>query len=198
MTTTLKSRPILTLRKPAATKIENDAGPRFVELRPRVLGPWWPNNGYPSPDWLIKHPTTGANEYCVLPNLKGPGLDLCSGAALLLYGEHWSRHNGYGYVHILKGHWRELGYRKQPELGPESLSRVAKFVSQVLKSKMRILCEFSEMKKNHRPLVVNGIVGTVWLELRFESTPHGREPYYSVITAIPKKQGAGSEIGRVI
>lgn len=53
------------------------------------------------------------------------------------------------------------------------------------------------MKNDHRPLVVNRIVGTVWLELRFQNLGDSHEPYYSVITGIPKKKGVGIRIGYV-
>jgi hypothetical protein len=195
MTTNPKPRPILTLPKPAPAGANSTL--KYIRLREKTLGSWWPNAGSPPADWVIRHPKTGASEYCYLPEMKGPGLHLVEGPALLLFGEHWSRHNGYGYVHILKGHYRELGYKDVPELGHESLKKVADFVSKVLKSRTDILCEFSQMKHNHRPLVVNGIEGTVWLELRFENSGKGREPYYSVVTGIPKKKGVGTRIGNV-
>lgn len=197
MTVNPKPRPILSLPKPRTLLGQTSTTDKYVQVKEKNLDIWWPNAGIPPTNWVIRHPKTGASEYCYFPDMKGPSLSLVAGPAFLLYGEHWNRHNGYGYVHILKGHYRELGYKKEPELGHESLTRVTNFVSNVLKSKTDILCEFAEMKNDHRPLVVNGLVGTVWLELRYQSSGKSQEPYYSVITGIPKKKGAGIRIGHV-
>lgn len=126
--------------------------------------------------------------------MQAQGLTLAAGPTFLLFGKHWTRHKGYGYEHIIKEHWRELGYKQEPMLGYESLARVTDFVSKVLITGKDILCEHAQMRGNPRPLVVHGLVGTVWLDL----FKFGNAPYYSVVTAIPKKKGAGSMIGKVL
>jgi len=198
MTKNQNNRPILTLRKPIGSVDATKSDVKYVQLRPKPLHDWWPNKGTPPPNWVIKHPLTDGFEFCAFPDMKGPGLFLEAGPAFLLFGEHWGRNNGYGYTHILKGHWRELGYKKEPALGPASLKVVTNFLAKVLISRTKILCEFAQLKGSHRPLVVRSGQGTVVLELRFQNTSGSGEPYYSVITGIPGKQSKGAEIGKVV
>jgi hypothetical protein len=74
---------------------------------------------------------------------------------LLLYGKHWDRHRGFGFVHILEGHWREIGIlNKQADLN--SISAVATFVAEICGKGAKISCEFADIRGRHKPLIVKG------------------------------------------
>jgi hypothetical protein len=111
---------------------------------------------------------------------------------LLLYGKHWDRHRGFGFVHILEGHWREIGIlNKQADLN--SISAVATFVAEICGKGAKISCEFADIRGRHKPLIVKGTRGTVVLELK--QCHETNDAYYSVVTAMRTTKIKGSVIG---
>jgi hypothetical protein len=112
----------------------------------------------------------------------------------LLFGEQWGRHNGYGIVHILEDHWRELKLDCK-DANPTTVAVVATFVSRIISRRADIHCEFASAKGNHRPLVVKGTEGMAVLEAR-EDAETGA-PYYSVVTAMRSANRRGALIGKL-
>jgi hypothetical protein len=192
MSAVLPARPVLTLKKkvpaqPAA------AAPKLVQLKQKELSNWWPRQETPDKLWTIENPK-GGHAFGHFPPLTNKGHAFVGGPIYLLYGEHWRRHNGYGIVHILEDHWRELKLDSK-DANPKAVEFVADFVSRIIARRAAIHCEFASTKGNHRPLVVKGGQGMAVLEER-EDADTG-EPYYSVVTAMRSANRSGSLIGNL-
>jgi hypothetical protein len=192
MSAVLPARPILTIKKKAPAQ-PAAAAPMLVQLKPKALSIWWPRPEAPDNLWAIEHPR-GGHTFGHFPALTNKGYTFVGGPIYLLYGEHWGRHNGFGIVHILEGHWRELKLDHK-DANPKTVAFVANFVSRIIACRATIHCEFAGMKGNHRPLVVKGGQGMSVLEAR-EDAETG-EPYYSVVTAMRSASPKGLLIGNL-
>lgn len=192
MSAVLPARPTLTLKKKALTQ-PAAAASKFVQLKPRELSIWWPRPEAPDELWAIEHPN-GGHTFGYFPPITNRGHTFIGGPIHLLYGEQWGRHNGFGIVHILEDHWRELKLDSK-EANPKKVAFVAHIVSRIIARRAEIYCEFASTKGNHRPLVVKGTEGTAVLEAR-EDAETG-EPYYSVVTAMRSPNRRGALIGNL-
>lgn len=190
MSAVLPARRILTLNKKAAAQ-PAAAAPKLVQLKAKELSSWWPRPHAPDKLWAIEHPK-GGYTFGDFPPLTSQGHTFVAGPIYLLYGDHWGRHNGYGIVHILEGHWRELKLAGK-DANPKSVADVASFVSRIISRRAAIHCEFAGMRGNHRPLVVKAGNGLAVLEEREDSGTG--ESYYSVVTAMVNANQRGSRIG---
>src|ERR1700712_2440478 len=145
-----------------------------------ALSSWWPRPGVPNALWAIEHPS-GNTVFCELPKMIAPGHIFESGPVYLLLGEHWNRHRGYGAVHILEGHWKEIKLSRKA-LSQGNVTAVSAFVARGLTRRAKIHCESASMRGKHKPIVVvKGGNGSVVLEPMVDRST--REFYYSVVTA---------------
>ncbi|MGX7001433.1 hypothetical protein [Caballeronia sp. KNU42] len=165
--------------------------PPQLQRQSIVLSSWWPRTGKPDALWAIEHPRGGA-VFCELPRMVAPGHTFENGPVYLLLGEHWSRHRGYGAVHIIEGHWKEIKLSAKA-VSPDNVTAVSAFVARVLTRRARIHCEFASMRGKHKPIVVKGGNGSVVLEPMVDRS--SREFYYSVVTAFRDTNAKGPEIG---
>ena len=110
----------------------------------------------------------------------------------LLFGAHWAKNKGYGYVHILKEHWREFRL-PSADASPASVKVVANFVATILTRKTSVFCEFSGHYGDCRPIIVKAKKGAVVLQLRVDE-PSGEE-YYSIVSAFTNPNVHGQGIG---
>jgi len=141
--------------------------------------------------WAIEHPR-GDTVFCELPKMVAPGHTFENGPVYLLFGEHWSRHRGYGAWHILEGHWKEIKLSTKA-VSPGNVTAVSAFVARVLTRRAKIYCEFASTRGKHKPMVVKSGNGSVVLEPMVDRS--SREFYYSVVTAFSDTNAKGPEIG---
>lgn len=157
--------------------------------RTRKWQPILPENaGKPKPYDVITHPSTGANHFCVLPQImviNGPTFP--PGQVILFHGRHAGK-NGFGIEHIWARHFTAI---KRAE---DATQQIAKFVALVLVSGTNVYYEFNQ-DRPHNLAVLRSADGLVGVEHR----PNGSlGPHYSVVTAIPGKKNAnGSLVGAV-
>lgn len=156
-----------------------------------MLSVWWPRPKSPHHLWVIPHPN-GTHEICKFPRISKHSHVFEAAPVFLLFGQQFSKSHGYGYTHILEGHWKEIGLKtKNPS--PESVSMIARFVSEICTKKSLITCEFESMKGNHKPIIVRATKGTAVLQHKTCNVT--RESYYSVVTAMVATKAKGSVIG---
>lgn len=185
-------RPILTLKKAqgqvASGTLNQKASAAGEEW---VSSTWWPRRSPPNQLWVVPHPV-GGDSFFDFPRLRSPWHTFEAGPVFLLHGKHWQRNRGFGVVHILAGHWRELGLNSM-DPSPQAADAVARFVAGVCARHAKVYCEFEGMRGDHRPVIIKGFKGTVILECR--ECPVSGEAYYSVVTAMKTTKAKGPEIG---
>lgn len=197
MNVVLPARPILTLKRNGYVATSSgQTKSEAVSLKPvpRALSIWWPRSDNPDPLWAVEHPRGGAI-FGQLPAICDKRQTDDPGPVYLLFGEHWGRHAGFGVVHILAGHYRELKIGSALAC-PSGVTAVADFVSRVITKRAGVYCEFADMRGKFKPIVVRHGSGTVVLEAR-RDTATG-EPYYSVVTAFKGTNAKGSKIGALL
>jgi hypothetical protein len=158
---------------------------------PKGLSPWWPRPYAPHYSWVIPHPVEGL-AFCLFPEIKACGHVFAEADVFLLYGRHWDRSKGFGCLHIIEGHWREIGLKsKEPDL--TAVAHVAEFVAAICSRGAQITCEFASLRGDHRPMIIRAPGGMVVLEYKTcRDTGIG---YYSVVTAMAATKAKGPVIG---
>jgi hypothetical protein len=141
--------------------------------------------------WVIPHPTKDYS-FFDFPQISRFGHTFEAAPVFLLFGKHWDRHKGFGVLHILAGHWREIGLQDHA-VNSTSVAAVAHFVAGICAKGAKISCEFSDLRGNHKPLIIKGMKGTVVLELKRCNVAN--DAYYSVVTAIATTKAKGSVVG---
>lgn len=114
--------------------------------------------------------------------------DFPAGLIVLRHGNHKSFGKGFGYIHILAEHTEDLTLHglSHDETG------VIAYIQLIISSGAQIHCEFSDLRGNHRPLIINFRVGTVVLEKKILNGTI----CYSVVTAFGRKKNPlGQKIG---
>lgn len=110
-----------------------------------------------------------------------------TGQIILKHGEHKGANRGFGVVHILAEHKADLTRfgLSHDETG------VTLYVEMILQSGAKIFSEFSDIRGNHRPMIVYSRIGTVILERK---EIEGKS-VYSVVTAFGRTSPRGTQIG---
>lgn len=134
-----------------------------------------PKNSY------ITNPQTGTHSFGNFPEILHYGFD--AGEIILKYGEHKSEHKGFGLIHIWLGHFKTI---TDPVMAEQE---VCNFLNSVIASG-----EIFYEANGDRNLVFKSGAGTVILE---KSTDSSNNTIYVVITAIPRGQKAGFQIGHM-
>lgn len=184
-------RPILSLKKPRTSAATSTTPSSIGAPREKQLSVWWPRPHEPHFSWVVPHPTKG-DSFCEFPEIQAHGHTFEAAEVFLLYGKHWDRNKGFGVIHILEGHSREIDL-KTKEPSPAAVSRVASFVASICARGAKITCEFADLRGNHRPVIVRSSAGTVVLE--YKSCRETGLGYYSVVTAMAATKAKGSVIG---
>lgn len=136
----------------------------------------------------------------VFPEITKYGLNFPMGPIYLLNGEHRGKNRGFGLEHIVAEHGHQL--RNQFK-NLECVNTMAiHYVADLLSAGMPIYCEFDGLPSAsvkhsysaHKSTVVNSAKGSVVLELRLDGQ---NQHFYAVITAFNRRQGKGTEIGRL-
>lgn len=140
----------------------------------------------------LLHPYTGLEIFGVLPALRlGPGL-FTPGCPIFLHeGKHAGPHRGFGARHILAEHRQEVMRHVRETNCPDDLVLVALYIAKILVPKTPLYYE----GHSYRHTRVNAVrINTGTCVLQFEEA---REPYWHVITAFERRQGCGTEVGKI-
>ncbi len=97
-------------------------------------------------------------------------------------------------VHILDGHAAEFGLQSK-EPSPHSAHVVSEFVASILSTPASVLCEFSDMRGNHKMIAVKSRRGSVVLQPRIDAPTN--EAYYSVVTATRAEMARGMRVAYI-
>ncbi|EKF9707696.1 TPA: hypothetical protein PMC41_003348 [Vibrio cholerae] len=135
------------------------------------------------------NPKTNALVFGSIPEISFRGSFFIGADIFLRYGEHRGVNRGFGAVHIWAEHSKDL-----IELGYPTRDDVARFVSDLIRPRCPIYCEFNNPRGNHRLAVLKTAIGVVYLEQTYNQE---NEPFYSVVTAFPKGKAHGTQIGSV-
>jgi hypothetical protein len=137
---------------------------------------------------FIINPKTGTPLFGVMPEIKNKAYYFPEGDIYLRHGEHRGPNRGWGLKHIWAEHKSEL-----LALGHEERKNVADFVSEIIQSKAKIFCEFSQIA-SERVTVLKSPTGLVILDHRTDG--EGTD-FYSVVTAFKANRAQGVLIGNL-
>lgn len=117
------------------------------------------------------------------PEITSSGYTFAKGPIQLRIGKHIGPHKGFGIKHIEAEHSKEI-----LELGFHSVNE---FVKAIIVENAKIFCEFSDLRGNHRPIILKSNIGIVILERKFSAS----NIIYSVVTAYRRTIVQGTQIG---
>lgn len=119
------------------------------------------------------------------PEITFSGYTFKKGIIQLRVGKHIAPNKGFGIKHIESEHKKEI-----LELGFQSVSE---FVRAIIVENAKIFCEFSDLRGNHRPIILKSNIGIVVLEHK----SIGNSSIYSVVTAYRRNNAHGIQIGTI-
>ncbi|AGI33564.1 TPA: hypothetical protein PXF07_001952 [Mannheimia haemolytica] len=117
------------------------------------------------------------------PEITSSGYTFDKGPIQLRIGKHTAPNKGFGVKHIEAEHMQEI-----LNLG---FTSVNEFVKAIIVENAKIFCEFSDLKGNHRPIILKASIGIVVLERKFLESG----TIYSVVTAYRRTNPHGIQIG---
>ena len=138
---------------------------------------------------FVPHPETGKDFYGSVPEIRFGGYLFDAGDICLKRGIHKHGKGGFGVAHIWERHRVEL---RSFDVFRED--DVPLYVASIVKPRARIYCEFNHLGGNHRLTVLRSRTGVAILELK---RMRGGKSFYSVVTAYPKMNADGTQIGTV-
>lgn len=136
---------------------------------------------------FVLNPESDSFVYGSVPEINFRDDSFVGGDIFLRHGEHRGPNRGFGVVHIWAEHEKDL--RK---IGFNSQNEVSRFVSEIIRPRLPIYCEFNDARGNHRLAVLKSSKGIVYLEMKQNAD---NEQFYSVVTAFPKGKARGTIIG---
>lgn len=143
-----------------------------------------------SPNQNVPHPN-GQTVYGVIPELNSRGLRIPGGEIFLRVGKHIGPNKGFGVRHIWAEHEKELA-----KMGYNTISDVARYVSDIIRPGASIFCEFNSAAGRHRPTVLKSSLGLVVLEPK-DAPDAASGNIYTVVTAYTKRYAHGVLVGNV-
>lgn len=138
---------------------------------------------------LVEHPKGGCS-FGEIPDISQHGIS--GGKIYLRKGQHFSNGAGFGVAHIWAAH--EYDLKKLGYLIPED---VAAYVAQIVQVGTPIFCELDSRpsKAGRRMHVLRSRHGLLVLEPMHVRQSDGLG--YYVVTAFPKRQTRGTQIGEI-
>ena len=145
-----------------------------------------------SPKKEIPNPRTGELDWAHVPELKTASKTFPAGPIRLRYGEHWGPERGYGLTHI----WEARKFKSAVLASPmDAIHVVDNLIMSILQSGAEIYHDATQARSVDRPVVFWTNSGTVVVEERVDGTG---KAFYSIVTAIPKKNPKGTLIGNLV
>jgi hypothetical protein len=138
---------------------------------------------------LLINPNTNTHSFGKIPEIKYRNDYFQCGEIYLKQGEHRGINRGFGAEHIWEAHKKQL-----ITLGYNSIEDVSKFISNIIRLKAPIHCEFDNIRGKHRISVITSSIGVAYLEERHDGN---NDVFYSVVTAFLTKKTHGILIGNV-
>jgi hypothetical protein len=135
---------------------------------------------------FVNHPTNGTPKFCDFPAIKTSGKTFSAGPVYLREGQHYGANRGFGVQHIWREHFKEETDLKAAE------DKIAALVAAILTPGAPIYYEGGVGAQGDRACVLRNQHGVVILEERLDGN---RQTIYGVVTAIPRAQAHGTQIG---
>jgi hypothetical protein len=139
----------------------------------------------------VLHPTNGTDIFGEMPGIDKSGILLPPGLIHLVEGEHYGPNSGFGVVHIVAEHDRQIARKNKALAQMSSHDRVRHYVAQILIRKAQI---FVEHEKPKRPVVIHTAKGGVILELR----RNDGISWYSVVSAYNRQNQRGELMANLL
>ena len=143
----------------------------------------------PPKNSAVASPHTNSLAFATVPEISRDDLQLPNGQVSLRYGRHFGNHSGFGILHIWEQHQAAL-----TSAGYPTIHDVARYVSEIVRPRADITCEFSDMRGDHKIAVVRSNAGTAILKpIRSDQ----ESTLYSIVTAFDRRTREGTLVGRL-